>query len=314
MVRAFEELSEVHPPADTVLTIGVFDGVHRGHRHLIQQVRQEAKARGCLAGVVTFRNHPRLVLRPATPLTLLVTLEERLRLLQAQGLELVVPITFDLELSRVRARQFCAELQDRLRMRALVVGPTFVMGFQREGTPPVLQQLGQEMGFGVRVVEPLMEGEEMVSSSALRRTLQEGNVAKASHYLGHPFALEGMVVHGDGRGRDLGFPTANLEVAPGLTVPGDGVYATWASVEGDGRWKAATSIGVRPTFGEGQRTIEAFLIGYQGDLYQHRLRLEFTHRLRDELRFDSVDALVRQMHEDVHRAEGLLDDAPGSGA
>ena len=199
-------------------------------------------------------------------------------------------------------------------MRSLVVGPTFAMGFQREGTPPVLQQLGVEMGFGVRVVEPLMEGEEMVSSSALRRTLQEGDVAKASHYLGHDFALEGTVVHGDGRGRDLGFPTANLEVAPGLTVPGDGVYATWASVEGDGRWKAATSIGVRPTFGptsgENQRTVEAFLIGYHGDLYQRRLRLEFTHRLRDELRFDSTEALVRQMHEDVRQAETLLDATP----
>ncbi|MSQ40862.1 MAG: bifunctional riboflavin kinase/FAD synthetase [Dehalococcoidia bacterium] len=309
MTQAYQELSQATPPSDTVLTIGVFDGVHRGHQHLIQQVRREALARGRLAGVVTFRNHPLAVLRPEAPLLLLTTFEERLRLLEAQEIDLVVPLTFDLELSRLRARQFCALLQEKLRMRGLVVGPTFAMGFQREGTPEVLQTLGQEMGFTVRVVDVLLEGEERVSSTALRRVLGEGNVTTASRYLGHPFALEGIVARGEGRGRDLGFPTANLEVAPDLAVPGDGIYATWAYLEGDGRWKAATSIGVRPTFGEGRRTIEAFLIGFQGDLYGRRLRLEFTHRLRDELHFDSVEALVRQMHEDVRHAERLLDGA-----
>ena len=309
MTQAYQELSQATPPSDTVLTIGVFDGVHRGHQYLIQQVRQEALARGYLSGVGTFRNHPRTVLRPETPLLLLTTFQERLRLLEAQGVDIVVPLTFDLELSRLRARQFCALLQERLRMRGLVIGPTFAMGFQREGTPEVLQNLGQEMGFTVRVLEALLEGEERVSSTALRRVVGEGDVAKAGRYLGHPFTLEGIVARGEGRGRELGFPTANLEVAPGLAVPGDGVYATWAYLEGDGRWKAATSIGVRPTFGGGQRTVEAFLIGFQGDLYDRRIRLEFTHRLRDELRFDSAEALVRQMHEDVRRAERLLEGA-----
>ena len=313
-MQAYQELSQVKPSSDTLFTIGVFDGVHRGHQHLIQQVVAEAKARDCLSGVVTFLNHPRSVLRPEEPVSFLITPEERLRLLKDQGLDLVVPITFDLELSRLRPHEFCGLLQEKLRLQGLVIGPTFVLGFQREGTPEVLQRLGQEMGFTVHVVEPLMEGEELVSSSTLRRALSDGEVSKAGHYLGHPFALEGTVVAGEGRGKGLGFPTANLEIASEIALPADGVYATWAYLEGNGRWKAATNIGVRPTFGPGQRTVEAFLIGFQGDLYRRRVRLEFAHRLREELRFDSPDALIVQMHKDVRQAEEVLGQDEASGA
>ena len=312
-MQAYQELSQVSPLTDTVLTIGVFDGVHRGHQYLIRQVKEEAAAQGCLAAVITFRNHPRTVLFPEDLVTLLITPEERVQLLQAQGVDLVVPITFDLELSRLRAREFCRLLQEKLRMRALVVGPTFTLGFQREGTPQVLRELGQEMGFTVRVVEPIAEEGEMISSTAVRQALDQGNVSRARQYLGHPFALEGTVVHGEGRGRTLGFPTVNLEVAASVVLPGNGVYATWAHLEGNGRWKSATNIGVRPTFGEGTRTVEAFLIGYEGDLYDRQIRLEFAQRLRDEVRFDSLDTLIGQIREDVRQAEDILEQAEATG-
>jgi len=312
-LQAYQELSQASPPSDTIISIGVFDGVHRGHQHLIQQLLGEARARGGLAGVVSFRIPPRAILRPDVAIPLLTTVEERVRLLKGLGLDLVVPLTFEVALSRLRARQFCALLQQKLRMKGLVVGPTFAMGFQREGTPEVLQRLGQEMGFTVRVADPLLEQGEMVSSTAIRRALQDGNVVRATHYLSHPFAIVGQVVEGEKRGRTLGFPTANLAVDSSLAVPADGVYATWAYVEGAGRWKSATNIGVRPTFGAGARTIEAFLIGFQGDLYQRQIRLEFTQRLRDETRFETPEALVRQMREDVRRAEEMLAHIESSG-
>lgn len=305
-MQAHDEISRFKPASDTVLTIGVFDGVHLGHQHLIKQVVSEAEAQNYLPGVVTFLNHPRTVLRPQEPVGFLMTPEERLRALKTHGLDLVVPITFDLDLSRQRPHEFCSLLQQSLRMKVLVIGPNFVMGFEREGTPEMLQRLGQETGFAVRVVEPLVQGTEMVSSSTLRRTLSEGKVSEVIDYLGHPFALEGLVVNGEHRGASLGFPTANLKVNNEVVLPGDGVYATWAYVEGKGRWKAATNIGVRPTFGPGQRTVEAFLIDFDGNLYDHRIRLEFTHRLRDELRFDSPDDLIEQMHEDIRQTVELL--------
>ncbi|MBI4234359.1 MAG: bifunctional riboflavin kinase/FAD synthetase [Chloroflexi bacterium] len=304
-MQAYQELSRVRPAGPAVATIGVFDGVHLGHQHLLKRLREEARRQGCPSVVVTFRNHPRMVLRPETKLSYLMAPEDRLRLLKAQGVDVVAPITFDLDLSRLSARAFVALLKETLLLQALVTGPDFALGHQREGTTPVLEALGRELGFSVHQVSPLVVQGLTVSSTAIRQALAQGDVAKVSFMLGRDYALEGVVGRGEGRGRRLGFPTANLQVEPSRALPADGIYATWACVNGVAH-KSATSIGVRPTFGAGERTVETYILDFHEDIYGHPMRLAFASRLRDELRFDTAEALVAQMHQDIAQARVAL--------
>lgn len=301
-----DELARARPSRDSYLSIGVFDGVHRGHRHLLELLKREAARAGCVAGVVTFCNHPRTVLNPGVSASSLTTVEERTRLLQEAGMEMVAPITFTPEVSRVTAIEFIGLLQRYLRMRGLVVGPDFALGHNREGTPEVLRALGREMGFTVTVADFYTRAGLRVSSTAIRNALAQGDVPAASQLLGRYYALTGEVVRGVGRGDSvLGYPTANIAVDNNLALPADGIYATWAFV-GQRQYQAATSIGVRPTFGAGERTVEAFLLDFHGDLYHRRMRLEFVERLRDEMAFESAEALRRQIAFDVERTKGIL--------
>ena len=304
-MRIDEELSKVSPSKDTVLTIGVFDGVHMGHRHLFDFLKQEAKDRKLYSGVVTFVNHPRSVLFPEQRTNYLSTIEERVRLLAEEGLDLVIPVTFDLELSGLTARQFIELLRKYLRMSYLVGGPDFALGHQREGNTQVLEALGSEMGFSLHVMDSHYMGEVPVRSTVIREALAEGAVDKAAKLLGRNFVLLGHVSKGHGRGKDLGFPTANLQTESQCLLPGDGIYATWAYL-GHERYMAATSIGTNPTFGPGERTVETFLLDLQEDLYGKELRLEFIHRLRDEMRFESVEALKQQIDLDVGATRKVL--------
>ena len=304
-MRIDSELAGFSTDQDSVLTIGVFDGVHRGHRHLISRLRSEATDMGCLAGVVTFRNHPASVLRRDFKPQYLTSLDERLRLLKELGVDQVIPVTFDLELSKLRAREFLALLRRHLRLRGLLIGPDFSMGHDREGDAKALAALGQEMGFSVSVVDLLRDGEDAVRSTLIRQALAQGDVARVEKMLGRSFALAGVVVRGVGRGRTLGFPTANLEPPQGVAVPGDGIYATWAHVKAR-RYMAATSIGTRPTFDERRRTIESFILDFEGDLYEHEIRLEFVRRLRDEVKYDTVQALQEQVDRDVDQTRAIL--------
>ena len=192
-------------------------------------------------------------------------------------------------------------------MKQLVVGPDFAMGHRREGDVSMLASLGEEMGFSVAVVEPFIGDDgEVIKSTLARAALSRGDIARVSNLLGRPFGLSGTVVKGRGRGGPMGFPTANLEVAEAIAAPGNGIYATWAHV-GEDRYMAATSIGVRPTFKEGDHTVEAYLMDFEGDLYGRDIRLEFMDRLRDELGFDSVEALQEQIDKDVHRTRAVLE-------
>lgn len=301
-----DELAQPRHVGDMCLSVGVFDGVHLGHRHLLERLTGEASKAGCGAGVVTFRNHPRPVLNPEATVSSLTTLDERTRLLQDLGVSLVVPITFTLEVSRVTAREFVGLLIEHLGMRMMVLGPDFVLGHRREGTPEVLAELGREMGFTITVADTYAPSGARVRSSAIRDALTQGQVARAAEYLGRYYAVTGEVVHGVGRGgTTLGYPTANVAAPTNLAVPGNGIYATWAYVDGD-RYRAATSIGVRPTFGVGERAIEAFLLDYEGNLYQKAMRLEFVERIRDEVAFESADALRRQIDLDVKETRRIL--------
>ena len=287
------------------MTIGVFDGVHRGHVHLISELSKRAKAEKRSSIVLTFKLHPSHVLDPNFEPCYLTTLEERLRLLRQLAVDEVVPVTFDIDLSRLKARAFVELLQTQLGMRELVVGPDFAMGHRREGDVATLRNLGKDMGFGVSVVEPLTEESRVIGSTAIRAALTDGNLETAAKLLGRNFSLPGTVVHGSGRGKGLGFPTANLRPTEGLIVPGDGIYAAWGHVEA-GRHMAATSIGTNPTFEDKTRTIEPFLLDFNGDLYDKPLKLEFVRRLRDQVKYEKVEDLQRQVDEDVDQTKKAL--------
>ena len=304
-MRIEEELERARIDRDSALTIGVFDGVHRGHQRLLAKVIADARAKGAAAGVVTFRNHPDSVLNPNFQPQYITSIAERIRLMEELGVDFVVPVTFDRELAGLRARKFVELLRNRLRMSGLVVGPDFAMGYKREGNVDMLSALGAELGFSVSVVDLLSEGGDAVRSTNIRKALVDGSVDGVSKMLGREFAIIGTVVSGDKRGRTLGYPTANIEVGPYMAIPGNGIYATRAIVDGE-RYMAATSIGTRPTFDGKGRTIEAFLLGFDSNLYNKELRLEFVQRLRDELKFYSVDALLEQMELDVERTRTLL--------
>lgn len=304
-MRVHEEFAKVASEVDTAFTIGIFDGVHLGHQHLISQLRSMALPEALVPGVLTFRNHPRSVLAPGADVAYITPLEERISRLRDAGVEKVVDLEFTLELSQLSAREFLALLSSHLKMRGLVVGPDFAMGHNRDGTIPVIEGIGADLGFWVRTVDPLYLGEGVVKSSAIRRAIAGGDVAGASRLLGRTYSLTGTVVHGERRGGTLGFPTANLELAPTTMVPENGIYATWATIDGQ-RYPSATNVGVRPTFGSGPKLVEAFIMDFDQDIYGKALTLEFVERQREELAFGSVDELVQQMNLDVEQARDIL--------
>jgi riboflavin kinase/FMN adenylyltransferase len=299
------ELAGFAPSQETVLTIGVFDGVHLGHQQLIDYLKRQALVRDYLPGVVTFRNHPLEVLSPHTHLPRLTSLEERIRLLQKLGIELIVPLSFTPELAQLSARDFVALLQKHLKMRGLVIGPDFALGRDREGDLSVLHSLGKERGFWVDVVPPKVINGEVVSSTSIRQALAKGDTTKIKRLLGRPHALIGQVGHGAERGRQLGFPTANLEINSSQALPSDGVYATKAHVAGHS-YPSVTNIGTRPTFGEGERTVEVYLLDFEGRLYSQEIRVELIEQLRAEKRFSSPEELKNQISRDVQQARSIL--------
>ncbi len=306
-----EELKRPPTGRRSAITIGVFDGVHRGHRHLISRLAREARSDGLLAGVVTFKNHPISVLRPGARVEMLMDLDERVRLLGETGVDFVAPVSFDSGLARLSAAEFLAILRERLNVRKLVVGPDFAMGRNRDGNSQTLPALARSAGFEFISVELMTDPAGIVKSTEIRRLIASGDVSGAARLLGRDFSVRGAVVLGQRRGRELGFPTANLEVPPGFLIPADGIYATWAHVEGAGARMAATSVGKRPTFDDGNhRTVEAFLLDFSGDIYGRTLRLQFARRLRGEEKFDSVDALLERMTEDVRQTRALLSESP----
>ncbi len=304
-MRIDGELAQVSPDRDSVVTVGVFDGVHLGHQHLISSAVEEARRSDRLSVVATFRNHPRSVLTPGFTPRYITGPEERVHLIAEIGADLVVPVTFDREMSELSARDFLELLMRRLRMKTLVVGPDFALGRAREGDVERLRSLSPEMGFSLLVIDLLENDGQPIRSTVIRQAIAEGEVSRLRSLLGRRFTLDGRIVRGAGRGRELGFPTANLEMAPDRAMPADGIYAAWALVGGQ-RHMSATSIGTRPTFEETDRTVEAFLLDFDGDLYGHDLRLEFVRRLRDEIGYDSVDALKEQIAKDVEETKTAL--------
>jgi riboflavin kinase / FMN adenylyltransferase len=314
MTDAKHPLDELHIDSlgrDTALTIGVFDGVHRGHLHLLGILRQRAGERGLAAGVITLHPHPALVLDPQAGIAYLTSLEERVRLLRESGIDFVLPLTFSADVARLSAADFLAALRERLRMRFLLAGPDFALGRGREGSGDALQRLGEEMGFEVESVGPLVEDGLVISSSVIRAALEAGDMDAVNRLLGRPFSLTGPVVRGVERGRVIGFPTANIAAGSGEALPPFGVYVTRAFVDGAGH-KSVTNIGRRPTFDDGERTVEVHIMDFDGDLYGKEIRIDVLKRLRGELRFEGADALIEQIRKDVEAARHYLATPAGS--
>jgi len=304
-VQIEKELAKVKPQKETLLTIGVFDGIHLGHQRLLTHLRDEARKKNWLSSVVTFKSHPKTVLSPENKLLWLSDMETRISLIRNLGIDVIVVLPFTSELARLTARRFVQLLKEYLKMRGLIIGPDFALGRDREGDAEKLRLLGREMDFSVEVIPPVVIDGQVVSSSAIRQALTQGDMKKAEKLFGRLFSLNGRVVGGDRRGRTLGFPTANLELKPEQALPSDGVYATIAHV-GRELMPSVTSIGVRPTFGSGKRLVETHVIDYEGDLLGQRLTLDLVDKLRDEKRFDTVEKLKSQMGKDVEQARQIL--------
>jgi riboflavin kinase/FMN adenylyltransferase len=300
-----QELQKRASPGDTFLAVGVFDGVHLGHQHLLRRLKEKAEERKALPGVLTFRHHPLQVLSPGTSLSYLAPLKARRELLGALGIPLVVTIPFTREVAGISARRFLELLIRYLRMRGLVVGPDFALGRGREGDVKALRAFSAELGFELEVVPPFVLDGQVVSSTVIRQALEEGDVRRVREYLGRPYAVSGPVVAGRGTGRGLGFPTANLRVSPQQALPADGVYAGLAYVGGKTRPSLA-NIGVRPTFGGGERGVEVYVLDFERELYGNELSIELVERLREERHFGDTGELRAQIARDVQRARELL--------
>jgi riboflavin kinase / FMN adenylyltransferase len=289
-----------------VLALGNFDGLHRGHMKIIDRVRRRAGERGGTPAAMTFDPHPPRVLRPDKAPPLLMTREQKLEALDRSGMQGVALVRFTHDLSLWDPETFVRTvLVEWLRVAEVWVGANFLFGHDRAGTFTVLRSLGARYGFRAEKIDPVRYKEFVVSSTRIRRLVAEGRVDEAAALLGHQYFIDGRVVRGAGRGRELGFPTANLETA-NEHLPPAGVYATLATIDGIVR-PAVTNIGTRPTFGDADRTmIEAHVLGHDGDLYERTLRLSFVQRLRDERAFPDVDALREQIEADCRSAQRLF--------
>lgn len=300
------ELAKFSPKKDMLLTIGVFDGVHLGHRHLIAKLTGLARQQGSQSGVITFRRHPREVLAPRTSLPFLTDIERRIELLRNEGVEAVISLSFTPELAKLSPQEFLGLLKKHLRMRGLVIGPDFALGRNREGNTDALHHLGQEMGFSLTVVPPLLIDGEVVSSTAIRQALAKGDMKRAQKLMGRSFSLHGRVVRGDRRGVELGFPTANVETDREQALPADGVYTSRAYIDAQA-YPAMTNIGINPTFGGDRRLVEVYIMDYEGDLYGRDLAIDIIERLRGEIKFDTPEELKKQIAEDVKRGKAILE-------
>ncbi|GGI06536.1 bifunctional riboflavin kinase/FAD synthetase [Egicoccus halophilus] len=299
------ELGEL-TAVDSVVTIGNFDGVHRGHQVLLRRTVDAARDRDARAVAITFDPHPAAVLRPGSEPPRLQSVDERVAALCALDLDLVVVLAFTRELSHLSPQAFVEDVLVRpLGTRRLIVGTNFRFGHKAAGDVVTLVEAGDVHGFEVEAVTLRELEHRPISSTQVRRSLADGDLGWANLALGRPYAVRGEVVPGDGRGRTIGVPTANVAVDDGRLVPANGVYAGTASVEGSS-WPAVTNVGRRPTFAGATRTVEVHLLDADPDLYGRELTFAFEHRLRDEQRFDGVEALVAQIHTDIATARELL--------
>ncbi len=293
------DLASVQLDQPSVVTIGVFDGVHRGHQHLIRRLVAEARATNRLAVALTFFPHPDIVLRELSGRYYLTTPEQRAEYLGELGIDTVITLTFNDEFRQTRAATFVDTMLEHLKLSSLWVGSDFAMGYKREGNIAFLRAQGEAKGFSLQAIDLIVaESDGTISSTAIREALLAGEVENARDWLGRSYALTGEVVHGDHRGRELGFPTANMAIWAEQVIPANGIYSGWAYL-GSERFMAATSIGVRPQFDGQDVRVEAYLLDFDRDIYGQQLTFSFEKYLRPEMKFDGVEGLLVQIADDV---------------
>jgi|CXWL01.1.fsa_nt_gi riboflavin kinase/FMN adenylyltransferase len=306
MLLARDELARHAPGRPAAITLGVFDGVHLGHVHLIEGLKQRAATRGLASGIVTLHPSPVQVLRPEVRVAYITSLEERVERLRATGVEFVAPLTFTSEVAELSARDFLAMLHEALGMAYLLMGPDNAFGRGREGTPARVAEIAAELGFELEVLDAPLGGDHgRVSATAIRQAIHDGDMETATRLLGRPFSLRGPVVRGAERGRTIGFPTANMAITPDRAMPAFGVYVSRAYI-GEQSYMGATNIGVKPTFQGERPSVETYLLDFEGDLYGRELRIELLHRLRGEMKFDGIEALVAAIAADVDAARAYF--------
>jgi riboflavin kinase/FMN adenylyltransferase len=288
------------------LTIGVFDGVHRGHQEIIKKLTTGAHANEAPAVVLTFNPHPASVLS-RQDIKCLTLPEERADLLGKLGVDVVITEPFTRELSTVTAHDFMSRLTRRLGLRHLLIGYDFALGKGREGNAARLTEIGSELGYALEVISALSDASGVISSTEIRKLIEIGDVGEAARLLGRPYSLQGPVIHGDARGRTINVPTANIGYSTEKMIPAKGIYACWADLD-DKRYQAAVNIGTNPTFTPDKRSanVEVHLLDFRREIYGKDVQLQFVERLRDELKFDSVDALIDQIWKDVEIARKIL--------
>lgn len=300
------DLAAPPPLQRAVVAIGNFDGMHRGHRQLVATVRSAATARNVKSAVLTFDPHPRAFFQPGVPVFRLTPQPVKEKILAAFGIDIVFVRGFDAALAAMSPKAFVRDLLGRdLMASAIVVGTNFRFGRGREGTPEMLHRLAEEAGLGCTIVPPVTFGAGDVSSSRIRASLAAGDVGTANDLLGYRWFVQGEIVHGEKRGRDLGFPTANMRLEPGCELR-HGIYAVRVALPGGTVRDGVASFGRRPTFDDGPPLLETFLFDFAGDLYGQRVEIEFVNWIRGEQRFDSADALVRRMQADAAEAREVL--------
>ena len=300
--RALEEVTL----QNSWVTVGVFDGVHRGHQQVINKLTAGAQAQGVPAVVLTFDPHPAKVLGRGQ-IKLLTLPGERAKLLGDLGVDVVITHPFDRDVAEITAFDFMQRLKTQLGLSHMVLGYDSTLGKNREGNAARLEEIGSELGYTIETVTALGDESGVISSTEIRKLISVGNVSEAARLLGHPYRLQGLVAHGDQRGRTIGFPTANLSYAREKIIPAGGIYACWADVRGK-RHKAAVNIGTNPTFTPENETmqVEAYLLDFDQEIYDELVTLDFVTRLRDELKYDSVQALIEQIERDVIQTRELL--------
>jgi riboflavin kinase/FMN adenylyltransferase len=308
-VRVFRDASGIHlrDMPKSVVALGTFDGVHLGHREILKRCIFRSRQENVPSVVFTFHRHPLETIRPQFTPQLLTDIEDKLALIQGTGIENTVIAQFDHEMARATPEEFVREvLVDSLRAKWVIVGFNYTFGWKAQGNAETLKDLGEKYGFHVEVSKPVSVGGAVVSSTRIRSSLAKGDVESASQMLGRPFSIKGKVIKGERRGKTLGYPTVNLDVFHGISLPQCGVYAATVYVKGH-MFGAVTNIGTRPTFSGETMSVETHIIGYEGDLYGETLRVLFAKKLRDEVKFSSGEALACQISRDVERAEEVLD-------
>lgn len=291
---------------NSYLTVGVFDGVHRGHREIIHKLVHDAHAKNAPAVVLTFDPHPASVLS-GKEIRILTTPDERADLLGSLGVDAVITQRFTRDLSTVPAHEYMSRLKAHLGLSHLLIGYDFALGKGREGNAPRLTEIGSELGYTVEVVPALSDESGVISSTEIRKLVSIGNMTEAAKLLGYPYRMSGEVIHGAGRGKKINFPTANVDYAKEKAAPPNGIYACWARLRNE-RFMAATNIGLNPTFTPERQisSLEAYLLDFDRDIYGEVLTIEFVTRLRQEIRYTTVEALITQIQDDVNQTRNIL--------